>query len=174
MDRAVSERVILTWILEKQELTIGTCLDWLRIEWNSGLLWTKKRTHGFHKRWYISLLYWGQGMSPLDDGNEDTRSLIIFPTVVTPSTPSSSQKCWSQRRLSRDCHYQRSREETSCTAGEERRKVHWRSKCNSSNMWRRSFEVTYFCCVSVSEGLLVLLGRQGIIKSSQFLYLWEN
>lgn len=37
-DQAVNERTILTRILEEQDVTIETCLDRLRIEWNVGLL----------------------------------------------------------------------------------------------------------------------------------------
>jgi hypothetical protein len=89
----------------------------------------------------------------------------FLPTVVSAPTQSSSPKRCSQRRLSRDCHYQHSREQNGCNAGGEHRNVRWKCKFKSSKeMWRGSFQVTYFCCLVVPEKLLAFLGRKCSIK----------
>jgi hypothetical protein len=56
-DLDVDGCVILKRICDKQRWRVWTGLIWFRILTDCGLLWTRKRTLGFHKRWGIFRLF---------------------------------------------------------------------------------------------------------------------
>jgi hypothetical protein len=65
-EQGIDGRMILKWILKRQDMRVWTALIWHKIGYSGALLWIRKWSFGFHKSW--RLLWAAEGLSSTKKG----------------------------------------------------------------------------------------------------------